>query len=96
MEQPVYTYIPSIAPSGMMFYTGSAFPRWQGDLLIGALAMTHINRLVIDGREVVHEERLLEDRGWRIRFVNQGPDGLIYFGTDRGNVYRLEPAAEEL
>ena len=96
MEQPVYIYIPSIAPSGMMFYTGSAFPEWRGDLFIGALAMTHINRLVIDGREVVHEERLLADRGWRIRFVNQGPDGLIYFGTDLGNVFRLEPVTEDL
>ena len=95
MEQPLYTYIPSIAPSDMVFYTGSAFPQWQGNLFIGALAGTHINRLVIDGRDVVHEERLLHSNGWRIPFVKQGPDDLIYFGTGMGTVYRLVPAAED-
>lgn len=95
MEQPLYTYIPSIAPSDMVFYTGSAFPQWQGNLFIGALAGTHINRLVIDGRDVVHEERLLHGRGWRIPFVKQGPDDLIYFGTGMGTVYRLVPAAAD-
>ena len=95
MEQPIHKYVPSIAPSDMVFYTGSAFPEWRGNLFLGALAMTHINRLVIDGRGVLHEERLLEDKGWRIRFVSQGPDDLIYFGTDAGKVLRLVPAAEE-
>lgn len=95
MEQPLYTYIPSIAPSDMVFYTGSAFPQWRGNLFIGALAGTHINRLVIDGRDVVHEERLLHGKGWRIPFVKQGPDELIYFGTGMGTVYRLVPAAED-
>ena len=94
MEQPLYTYIPSIAPSDMVFYTGSAFPQWQSNLFIGALAGTHINRLVIERRNVLHEERLLLDKGWRIPFVGQGPDGLIYFGTDMGTVFRLVPAAE--
>ncbi|MDE0000827.1 MAG: PQQ-dependent sugar dehydrogenase, partial [Rhodospirillaceae bacterium] len=95
MEQPLYTYIPSIAPSDMVFYTGSAFPQWQGNLFIGALAGTHINRLVIDGRNVVHEERLLHGKGWRIPFVKQGPDDLIYFGTGMGAVFRLVPVAED-
>lgn len=94
MEQPLYTYIPSIAPSDMVFYTGSAFPQWQGNLFIGALAGTHINRLVIDGRDVVHEERLLHGKGWRIPFIKQGPDDLIYFGTGMGTVFRLVPVAE--
>ena len=95
MEQPLYTYIPSIAPSDMVFYTGSAFPQWQGNLFIGALAGTHINRLVIDGRDVVREERLLHSKAWRIPFIKQGPDDLIYFGTGMGTVYRLVPAAED-
>lgn len=92
MEQPVHTYVPSIAPSDMFFYTGDAFPAWRGNLFIGALALTHLNRLVLDGRTVVHEERLLEDRGWRIRFVQQGPDDAVYIGTDDGRILRLVPA----
>ena len=91
MEQPVHKYIPSIAPSDMFFYTGSAFPEWRGNLFIGALALRHINRLVVEGREVLHEERLLEEQKWRIRFVKQGPDDLIYFGTDEGDIFRLSP-----
>ena len=92
MEQPVHKYVPSIAPSDMFFYTGSAFPAWRGNLFIGALALTHLNRLVIQGREVLREERLLEKQGWRVRFVKQGPDDLIYLGTDDGNIFRLVPA----
>jgi glucose/arabinose dehydrogenase len=48
MEQPVYYYRPSIAPSGMEFYTGSKFPKWDGNIFIGALALTHLNRLTIE------------------------------------------------
>lgn len=96
MEQPVHHYVPSIAPSDMFFYSGDAFPQWRGNLFLGALALTHLNRLVIDGREVVHEERLLEDRGWRVRTVRQGPDGLIYIGEDTGGLYRLVPMEKEV
>ena len=92
MEQPVYKYVPSIAPSDMFFYTGAAFPEWRGNLFIGALALTHLNRLVIEGHEVLHEERLLEKQGWRVRFVEQGPDDFVYLGTDDGDIYRLVPA----
>ena len=60
-------------------------------MFIGALALRHINRLVVEGREVVHEERMLEEQKWRIRFVKQGPDDLIYFGTDEGGIFRLLP-----
>lgn len=92
MEQPLYFWTPSIAPSGGTFYTGTAVPRWQGSLFTGALALEHINRLVLDGERVMHEERLLQDRGWRVRFVEQGPDGRLYFGVDDGMVMRLGPA----
>ncbi|MDJ0940703.1 MAG: PQQ-dependent sugar dehydrogenase [Woeseiaceae bacterium] len=94
MEQPIHYYVPSIAPSDMFFYFGEAFPAWRGNLFIGALAGAHLNRLVVEGREVVHEERLLEDRGWRVRMVEQGPDDLIYLGVDTGGLYRLVPESE--
>ena len=91
MEQPIYYYVPDIAPSGMIFYTGNAFPAWQGNVFIGAMVRGHLNRLVIERDRVLHEERLLEDRGWRVRAVQQGPDGLIYLGVDAGMIVRLRP-----
>ncbi len=94
MLQPVYYWRPSIAPSGMEFYTGTVFPGWKNSVFIGALALKHINRLVIEDERVIHEERLLLDREWRIRFVKQGPDGYLYFGTDEGKIMRLVPVAE--
>ncbi|MCG8435270.1 MAG: PQQ-dependent sugar dehydrogenase [Gammaproteobacteria bacterium] len=96
MEQPLKYYVPSIAPSGMVFYTGDAFPNWQGDLFIGALALTHINRLVFkDNNYVVKEERLLDDENWRVRVVRQGPDGNLYIGVDSGMILRLQPVVAE-
>lgn len=94
LVQPVYKYVPSIAPSDMLIYTGDAFPNWRGNLFIGALAQTHLNRLQLEGRTVVHEERLLEAFHWRVRLVEQGPDQFIYLGTDSGNIFRLVPAGE--
>jgi len=93
MEQPVTYWVPSIAPSGMSFYDGSAFPGWRGNLFVGALAGRHLRRLVVDGRDVVHQEVLLEGRLGRIRDVRQGPDGHLYLLTDErsGELLRLEP-----
>jgi aldose sugar dehydrogenase len=91
MEQPVFYYLPDIAPSGMIFYTGSAFPSWRGSVFIGALVHGHLNRLVVEGSKVIHEERLLQDRGWRVRAVQQGPDGFIYVGVDGGLILRIRP-----
>jgi aldose sugar dehydrogenase len=90
LEQPLYYYVPSIAPSGMEFYTGEAFPKWRGNLFIGAMALRHLNRLVIENGRVVREERLF-DRRWRVRVVRQGPDGLLYIGVDDGRILRLRP-----
>jgi glucose/arabinose dehydrogenase len=92
--QPIHQWTPSIAPSGMDFYTGKRFPQWQGDLFVGALALTHLARLELDGTRVVNEEKLLQDRGWRIRDVRQGPDGYLYLLTDSANglLVRLVPA----
>jgi len=78
MEQPRYFWRPSIAPSGLMFYTGEMFPEWQGNLFVTALSGQHITRLVMDGDKVVAEERLLIGRNQRIRELRQGPDGALY------------------
>jgi glucose/arabinose dehydrogenase len=91
MEQPLHFYRPSIAPSGMEFYTASAIPGWRGNLFQGALALTHLNRLVLRDGKVVHEERLLADRKWRVRVVRQGPDGFLYVGVDGGMILRIRP-----
>jgi glucose/arabinose dehydrogenase len=78
VEQPIYYWVPSIAPSGMMFYTGSLFPEWKGNLFIGAMAGQHLVRLVLNGERVVAEEKLLVDLKQRVREVRQAPDGSIY------------------
>jgi glucose/arabinose dehydrogenase len=93
LEQPIYYWDPSIAPSGMAFYTGSLFPDWKGNLFVGALAGRALHRLVLEGEQVVGEERLLGDLGERIRDVRDGPDGALWVLTDssEGRVLRLVP-----
>ena len=93
MAQPVTYWVPSISPSGMAFYTGTAFPAWRGNLFVGALSGELLLRLELDGERVVREERLLEELGERIRDVRQGPDGFLYLLTDApdGALLRLEP-----
>jgi glucose/arabinose dehydrogenase len=93
LEQPLYVWVPSIAPSGMSFVSGAQFPDWQGDLLIGALREQSLIRLKLDGEKVVHEERLLKGQVGRVRDIRTGPDGLIYLLTDAsdGALMRLEP-----
>lgn len=91
MEQPVHQYTPSIAPSGMLFYTGDAFPRWKGNIFIGAMKLKHLNRLEIKDNKVIHEERLLKELDGRIRNVIQGPDGFLYVGVDGGMIVRIKP-----
>lgn len=93
LEQPVFYWDPSIAPSGMAFYDGDKFPNWRGNLLIGALKFRLLARLTLSGGNIVAEERILEDLGERIRDVRQGPDGFIYLLTDAddGRILRLEP-----
>ena len=93
MEQPVYYWDPSIAPSGTTFYTGDRFPKWKGNLLVGALKFRLVARLELDGETVRDEERILEDLGERIRDVRQGPDGYLYLLTDssNGRILRIEP-----
>jgi glucose/arabinose dehydrogenase len=93
MEQPLYKWVPSIAPSGMAFYEADRFPNWRGNLLIGALRDEMLVRLELDGEKVTKEERLLQHTIGRIRDVRVGPDGYVYLLTDesRGVLARLEP-----
>jgi glucose/arabinose dehydrogenase len=93
MEQPIYYWDPSIAPSGMAFYTGDLFPDWKGSLFVGALKGKHLARLQLDGEKIVREEKLMEDVGDRIRDVEQGPDGAIYVLTDetKGRILKIVP-----
>lgn len=96
MEQPIHHWTPSIAPSGLAFYTGERFPAWQGDLFVGALAFQRVVRLELDGDKVVADEPLLVDMGERIRDVKQGPDGYLYLLTDDadGEILRMGLEAE--
>jgi glucose/arabinose dehydrogenase len=92
-EQPIYYWDPVIAPSGLQFYTGDAFPAWRGSLFIGGLVTQRLVRLVIKDNRVVGEEHLLTERGQRIRDVRQGPDGALYVVTDdtNGELWRIAP-----
>ena len=94
MEQPIYYWDPSIAPSGMAFYTGDVFPKWRGNLFVGALKFRLLVRLTLKGETIVKEEHLLKGFGERIRDVRQGPDGLLYLLTDSndGRILRVAPA----
>jgi glucose/arabinose dehydrogenase len=95
MEPPHHVWEVSPALSGMLFYSGKAFPEWKGNLFVGALAKSALIRLELDGDRIVHEERLLTDRAERIRDVREGPDGAIYVLTDdqNGKLLRIQPAA---
>ena len=94
MAQPLLHWTPSIAPSGMAFYSGKAFPKWEGNLFVGALVKELLVRITLNGNNVVSQERLFEGKLGRIRDVRVGPDGLIYLLTDaaNGKLIRLEPA----
>ena len=91
VADPLWHWTPSIAPSGMAFYTGDLFPGWKGSLFNGALKFELISRLELKGDKAVKEERLLQDLHERIRDVRQGPDGALYLLTDNssGRILRL-------
>jgi glucose/arabinose dehydrogenase len=94
MEDPIYTWTPVIAPSGMLFYGGKAFPDWQGDLFVGGLRAEALVRLELEGEKVVAEERLLQDLGQRIRDIIEGPQGELILITDHdnGRIIKISPA----
>jgi aldose sugar dehydrogenase len=94
MEQPLHHWVPSIAPSGMVFLTSTRYgAAWQGSLFVGSLKFGTLHRLEVAGGKVQREEKLLQGNGERIRDVRQGPDGLLYMVTDspQGRLLRLQP-----
>ena len=93
LEQPVHFWVPSIATSGLLFYSGDRFPRWVGDAFVGGLAGQQLARVIMEGDQAIGEETLLDGYDRRIRAAVQGPDGLIYVLTDHldGVVARLQP-----
>ncbi len=93
LEQPIWYWDPSIAPSGLAFYTGEAFENWQGDAFVGGLVSRRLVRLEVEGDRIIATENLLEDFDARIRDVASGPDGYLYLLTDdpEGEVLRLTP-----
>jgi len=92
MEDPAHNWTPSVSPSGIAFYTGSAFPAWRGSLFVAALNPPQLVRLTTEGDRVTGEERLLQFQV-RMRQVLQGPEGHLYILTDepRGRVLRISP-----
>lgn len=94
VTDPVWHWTPSIAPSGMTFYTGDLFPAWKGSLFNGALKFKLLSRLEIKDGKPVKEERMLQGLNERIRDVREGPDGALYLVTDAsaGRVLRVVPA----
>ena len=81
MEPPVHIWVPSIGVTGMLFYTGAAFPDWRGDMIVASLRGEQLVRLTLDGQQVAREETLMNGMG-RIRDVRQGPEGIIYLAMD--------------
>jgi glucose/arabinose dehydrogenase len=103
MESPLLEYTPAVAPASGMFYKGSIFPDFKSNFFFGNLRGETIIRVILNGRNVVAQERLLEDKLGRIREVAEGPDGFIYFSTSnrdgRGSaaesddrIFRMVPA----
>ena len=90
MEQPLFHWTPSIAPSGMTFVYSNKYPEWEGNLLVGSLKFAYVERLVIKNNNVVKREKLLEDIG-RIRNVKQAPDGYIYVAVEGIGIVRIVP-----
>lgn len=93
LEQPLHHWDPSIAPSGMMIYSGRMWPEWQGDIFVGSLKFDFLSRLEGDASDVAEAERLFEGDYLRIRDVREAPDGAIWFLAETdGAVYRMTPA----
>ncbi len=91
MEQPVYFWVPSIAPSSMLLITSNRYPKWNGDFLIGSLSFKNLERIRTEGSKMIKREILLENAG-RIRNVVQGLDGYIYIATEKpGRILRIVP-----
>ncbi|MDE1193514.1 MAG: PQQ-dependent sugar dehydrogenase [Arachidicoccus sp.] len=89
MEQPVYYWNPSVSPSGITFYNSDSIPEWKGNLFLGCLSGSHIDRLIIKDNKVIGEEWLLADKGERFRALRVGHNGALYAITDGGKLYKI-------
>ena len=90
MEQPIFYWVPSIAPSGMAFVTSNIYPEWKGNILVGSLKFAYLERLELKNNKVVKREKLLEGLG-RVRNVIQGPDGYIYVAIEKKGIVKIVP-----
>ncbi|WP_439482480.1 PQQ-dependent sugar dehydrogenase [Cyclobacterium plantarum] len=90
MEQPLYYWVPSIAPSGFALVTGDRYPAWKGDLLVGSLSFAYLEKLTLEGGEVTKREKVIDGMG-RVRNVVQGPDGYIYAGIEGKGIVKIVP-----
>jgi aldose sugar dehydrogenase len=90
MVQPIYYWVPSIAPCGMTFVTGDTYPDWKGHLLVGSLKFNYVELLKLEGEKVVDRLRIADDVG-RVRNVKQAPDGLLYIGVEGRGIVRILP-----
>ncbi|WP_396603265.1 PQQ-dependent sugar dehydrogenase [Algibacter sp. R77976] len=88
MEQPLFYWVPSIAPSGMAIVSSKKYPNWEGDALVGSLKFSYLERLVIENEKVIKREKLFEDIG-RVRNVVQAPDGFIYVAFEGKGIYKI-------
>jgi len=91
MEQPVKYWVPSIAPCGMAFVTSELYGDWKGSVLMGSLKFDYIHRIILNGDEMVREEKVMEDIG-RVRTIRQGPDGFIYVSLEGKGIVKLVPS----
>jgi glucose/arabinose dehydrogenase len=89
MQDPIKIYTPSIAPCGLIVYSGKVFKKWKGSLFTGALAKQHINRIELKNNKAFSEEKLFENLKYRFRNLKEGPDGFIYATTDSGLLLRI-------
>ncbi|QBG37331.1 PQQ-dependent sugar dehydrogenase [Litorilituus sediminis] len=89
MEQPLWYWNPSIAPSGMTFVTSDKYPNWQGNLLIGSLKFGYLTMLTLQGNKIIGEA-IVKDKLTRVRNVKQGPDGYIYAAVDGKGIFKLQ------
>ncbi len=91
MQDPIKVYIPSIAPSSLIVYSGKVFKQWKGNIFLGALKLKHINRIILNEKfKVLKEERLFENLNERIRNIIEGPNGLMYFSSDSGKIFVIK------
>ena len=91
MQQPIWYWVPSIAPSGMTFVTSDIYPEWKGKIIVGSLKFAYLVALELDGNKVLSQETLFPGIG-RVRNVKQGDDGYIYVATDGTGIFKIVPS----